>query len=384
MIFSEPALDEQDVEVLDRIRDQRETLKLYTQTNPRRWMGSLRRSTFARAIQGSNSIEGYNATIDEAMAVVEDEPPTDARTETWRAIAGYRAAMTYILQAANDPHFVFSPQFLKSLHFMMTGFDLNAYPGQWRPGSVNVIRAPAGIIVYDAPDVELVVPLIDELIGYLTKEAHASSVVTAAMAHLNLTMIHPFKDGNGRMARALQTFMLAREGIIHPLFSSIEEWLGRNTDAYYAVLAEVGQGRWSPANSAAPWIKFCLKAHFQQASDLIRRNEEYEDLFAIIDDIVNREKLHLRSAVPLFDCALGYRVTNSRYQNDAEVSQHIATRDLKRLSDLELLEPVGEKRGRYYVAGKELREARGRVRREKNIVDPYTLPPRNVNEPTFL
>ncbi len=62
------------------------------------------------------------------------------------------------------------------------------------------------------------------------------------MAHLNLTMIHPFKDGNGRMARALQTLVLSREGIVSPVFSSIEEWLGKNTLPYYNILAETGEG----------------------------------------------------------------------------------------------------------------------------------------------
>ena len=57
------------------------------------------------------------------------------------------------------------------------------------------------------------------------------------------------------MARALQTFVLAREGLIHLLFSSIEEWLGRNTQDYYDVLAEVGEGAWNPANSALPWVR---------------------------------------------------------------------------------------------------------------------------------
>ncbi|NIA03686.1 MAG: hypothetical protein GWP12_04075 [Nitrospirae bacterium] len=64
------------------------------------------------------------------------------------------------------------------------------------------------------------------------------SMVRAGMAHLNLVMVHPFKDGNGRMARALQTLVLARERILAPQFSSIEEYLGRNTPAYYGVLAE--------------------------------------------------------------------------------------------------------------------------------------------------
>jgi Fic family protein len=49
------------------------------------------------------------------------------------------------------------------------------------------------------------------------------------MAHLNLVMIHPFRDGNGRMARCLQSVVLAREGVLSPVFMSVEEYLGRNT-----------------------------------------------------------------------------------------------------------------------------------------------------------
>lgn len=374
MIFTEPELQDEDRRVLHLIRAQRERLRAYTQHNPRRWAGSLRRSTFARAIQGSNSIEGYVASMDEAIAAVDDEPPVDERTETWHAINGYRAALTYIMQAANDQYFEFSKQFLKSLHFMMTGFDLTAFPGQWRPGAVYVVDRKSGETVYTSPDSDLVDPLVQELVRYLSEPKQESSAVKAAMAHLNLTLIHPFKDGNGRMARALQTLVLAREGILHPLFSSIEEWLGRNTEDYYRVLKEVGGGNWSPQNDALPWVRFCLKAHYQQAATLIRRNEEYEDLFDILDDIVDSSKLNPRIAIPLFELSLGFRMTNSRYQNIAEVTHHVASRDLRQLSDLGLIEPRGEKRGRYYLPGSVLQRARERVRRRTVLADPYGLP----------
>ena len=140
MIFAEPALSKEDHKVLEILEGQRRRLRIATQNNPRRWHGTLRKSTLARAIQGSNAIEGYNASMDEAMAAVEDEPPLDEKTETWLAIGGYRAAMTYIMQAAEDSYFEFSRQFLKSLHFMMTGFDLSSRPGQWRPGAVRVVN----------------------------------------------------------------------------------------------------------------------------------------------------------------------------------------------------------------------------------------------------
>ena len=374
MIFAEPTLSQEDHKVLEILEGQRRRLRIETQHNPRRWHGALRRNMFARAIQGSNAIEGYNATMDEAMAVVEDEPALGERTETSRAVNGYRAAMTCIMQAAEDPYFEWSKQFLKGLHFMMTEFDLNAHPGTWRPGAVQVVNHATSVVVYEAPYSDLVDHLVSELVEYLDGQNYDSVVVAAAMAHLNLTMIHPFKDGNGRMARALQTLVLAREGLVHPLFSSIEEWLGRNTQDYYDVLADVGQGAWNPANDALPWVRFCLKAHYQQANTVIRRHEEYEALFSIIEKIVERRRLNERMTVPLFNAAVGMRLTNARYQKETEESSHVAGRDLKALADLALLVPHGEKRGRYYTAGQELRKAREAARRSRTIQDPYELP----------
>ena len=374
MIFAEPTLSREDHKVLDILEAQRRRLRIETQHNPRRWHGTLRKSTFARLIQGSNAIEGYNASMDEAMAAVEDEPPLDVKTETSLAINGYRTAMTYIMKAAEDPYFEFSKQFLKSLHFMMTEFNLKSHPGTWRPGTVQVVNHTTGAVVYEAPYSDLVDLLVGELVEYLDSESHQSVVVAAAMAHLNLTMIHPFKDGNGRMARALQTLVLAREGVIHPLFSSIEEWLGRNTQEYYNVLAEVGEGMWNPSNSALPWVKFCLKAHYQQANTMIRRHEEYEALFDNVEKIIERERLNLRMTIPLFNAALGIKVTNSRYQEETEQSSHVSGRDLKVLTDLEILVPHGEKRGRYYTAGRELQDVRVKTRHAKTVLDPYRLP----------
>ena len=373
MIFSEPDIDVADHDVLDLIENQRKRLALHTQHSPRRWTGSLRRQTFARAIQGSNSIEGYNATLDEAIAAIADEPPADERTETWFAINGYRAAMTYVMQAARDPYFEFSKQFLKSLHFMMIGHDMTKNPGQWRPGAIRVVNEQTGEQVYEGPDVEIVDALISELVEYVRDATTRGQLIKASIAHLNLAMIHPFSDGNGRMARALQTLVLASDGLLNPVYSSIEEWLGRNTNEYYAVLSETGQGEWTPQNPTLKWVRFCLKAHYQQAATLIRRSEEYGDLFNKIEEIIAREKLDERVAVPLFDSALGLRLTNARYQEDADVSLNIAWRDLRKLSDLGLLKPQGATKGRWYAAGQELVEVRNLVRINRPLEDPYQI-----------
>lgn len=374
MIFRPPTLTSADHAVLALLDRQRQRLRAFTDHAPRRWMGSLRRTTMARAIQGSNSIEGYHATLDQAVEAVEGGPTLDERSETWLAITGYRNALTYILQAAQDPFFEFSRQFLKSLHFMMLGHDMSKSPGRWRPGPVSVIREPGGEEVYVAPEAGLVDDLIRDLVATLRQPGAEPLQVRAAMAHLNLTMIHPFRDGNGRMARALQTLVLAQDGLLHPVFASIEEWLGRNTDAYYAILAETGQGRWNPDRDTLPWVRFCLRAHHQQAETLIRRNEEYEALYRALEILVaGRRGIPDRALLPLFDAALGLRLTNQRYRSDAEVSELAASRDLKRLVDAGLIEAHGEKRGRFYRAAAPLRALRRDPKSRPPLADPYRL-----------
>ena len=107
---------------------------------------------------------------------------------------------------------------------------------------------------------------------------------------------------------------------------------------------------------------------------MIRRYEEYGSVYGSIEGIIRREGLNERMTIPLFNAALGIRVTNSRYQKETEVSSYVAGRDLKHLTDLEILVPHGETRGRYYLPGRELQEARERARRERIVLDPYELP----------
>jgi Fic family protein len=233
--------------------------------------------------------------------------------------------------------------------------------------------------MYQAPGADEVPGLMDELIDQLQENISAPVIVRAAMAHLNLTMIHPFSDGNGRMARALQTLVLARDGAPNPIFSSIEEWLGRNRQAYYDVLALVGKGSWHPENDALPWIRFCVRAHYQQMTTIIKRNEEMANVWQEIVKLVDYRKLPTRCEMPLVDAAYGRRITRPSYINEAstneakEITEFIASRDLRRLSELGLLIPHGEKRGRYYLGSAELRQIRERTRDTSPMPDPYEL-----------
>ena len=369
MLFKTPHLNSREHKVGEEILSIRDSLR-YAISSTQRWVGLLRRNTFARAIQGSNSIEGYNVTADDAIAAVEGEEPLSAEKETWAAVTGYRGAMTYVVQLSNDPYFSYSEGLIRSLHFMMLSYDLSKHPGRWRPGPIVVRNEQSGEKVYEGPDAESIAPLMNELVEHLNAQSPCPSMVRAAMGHLNLVMIHPFADGNGRMARCLQTLVLAREGIIDPWFSSIEEYLGRNTQAYYDVLAAVGKGIWSPKSDARPWLHFCLTAHYRQAKILLRRSKEMRRIWDELEQEIRKFDFPERVQLALSDATLGFRVRNATYRSAAQISESLASRDLKLLVDHGFLKPDGEKRGRAYVASPMLKAIRERTREPRVPDDP--------------
>lgn len=369
MLFRTPDLDASNLRAIQRIRRLQDTLAYAIGGLPRRWQGLLRRSALARAIRGSNSIEGYEIAVDDAMAVAVGEPPLDTGADALAAVQGYQSAMTYVLQLAADPEFAYSSSLVRSLHFMMMQHDLSKNPGRWRPGQIFVRDDEQQTVVYEGPPAEDVSELMGELMQELNSESATHPMVRAAMGHLNLVMIHPFSDGNGRMARCVQTLILARSGTLAPQFSSIEEYLGANTQDYYRVLADVGAGAWNPQCDARPWIRFNLTAHFRQATTLLRRAREMERLWNELDAELVKSGLPDRTIFALADAALGWRVRNGTYRPHAELSDQVAGRDLALCVRAGYLSPKGEKRGRYYVAAPTLMIIRERIREPRAAND---------------
>lgn len=378
MVYEIPDIGLEEGAALEKIDQLRRELRFYV-AEPRRWVGSVRRVLGARAIQGSNSIEGYNVSVEDVVAAIDGDEPADAQLEDWQAVLGYRRAMTYVLQLAQDDHFQYTPGLIRSLHFMMTEYSLEASPGLWRSGPIWIRNDATGEVVYEGPDAEDVPVLIDDLVGQLDRAPDAPPMVRGAMAHLNLAMIHPFRDGNGRMARCLQTLILARDRILAPEWSSIEEYLGVNTEPYYRILAATGQGRYSPQNDARPWVRFCLEAHYIQASSVLRRVRESERMWVEIETLATSARLPERAMTALFDAALGLRVRNSSYRgglrrfDSEEISNQVATTDLRAMVRAGLLDQRGKKRGTFYVATKPLIDIRERVRSDRQRLDAASL-----------
>jgi Fic family protein len=369
VLYTAPPLTIEDDAVLGEIHQMRKDLR-YVLRMPRRWEGGLRRSALARNIQGSNSIEGYVVAEDDAAAAIDDEEPFSADEKTFLEIQGYRQALGYVLAMSDADYATFDTTELRAMHYMMLSHDLPKSPGRYRKGPIYVSDERANEVVYTAPEAAGVPALMEALAASLHTGHGSDPIVRSAMAHLNLVMIHPFRDGNGRMARALATLVLSRSDIGEPEFSSIEEWLGANTEDYY---------------SAHLWLAFILRAHHIQAQTLARRVAEAGQTWAELEELTAEHGLHERALDPMYDAVLGYRTRRSAYAKRAEVTEQSATRDLAALTAAGIMAAHGTGRGRHYVAGPVLREIAERRRSaRKPVRDPYPWMRPRLAEPAAL
>ncbi len=366
MIYQPPSLTALDRQVLADIRACHDGLHSYL-FRPRRWYGTLSRVMMARAVHGSTSIEGYRSTVAETAAILDGEDVPHLDADTPRAIAAYRDAMTYVLALTDEdePPPAMDATLIKSLHYLMTAYDWAKRPGKWRKGEVWV-HNNEGAVVYTPPDRDELESLIDELVHQVNDDG-PDPLIKAAMAHLNLTLIHPFEDGNGRMARCLQSFVLAQH-TRHPHFMSIEEDLGRRTSQYYRALQDTAAGSWSPTRSTRPWIEWCLTAHLRQAHRTRWRLDWTEALWSACEDLARKHGLNERTVGPLMDAAYGRTFARSTYlhivhqSHGDSLSDIAASRDLRAMVSADLLVPIGAGRGRRYEASVQLKHLRHEMR----------------------
>lgn len=165
--------------------------------------------------------------------------------------------------------------------------------------------------------------------------------------------VRRWRDGNGRISRLVQSLVLAREGLLAPAFVSIEEYLGRHTPEYYAVLQQIQGGQYQPARDASAWVAFCVEAHVAQARQRLAQLEGGAARWAVFEELVASRGWPDRLVIALDQSALG-GTDRSLYEREADVSPATASNDVRRLLDAGLVTQRGRGRSTRYFASDSL------------------------------
>ena len=321
---------------------------------PLRWVGPLRRSVRASSVESSTSIEGFSVGPSEAEALVSGPSSAKPENESQMAVASYGRAMDHVAAMASDPSFRWLDRVILDLHFDACYFQPDKSPGRWRTGPIGVTGSD-GSLEFQGPEAAEVAGLMGEIVEWLENgDPDAHVVVRAAMAHLHVTSVHPFRDGNGRVARIVQSLVLAREGLVSPEFSSIEEYLGENTPAYHAALRAAQDGGYRPELDATSWVEFCVEAHIVQARRRLAQVSEAAARWGRLEAMVGDRAWPERLTIALEQSVIGGS-DRARYRKEAEISMPTASSDFRRLLDAGLVEQMGKGRNTRYRASEALR-----------------------------
>jgi Fic family protein len=319
------------------------------------WLGSLRRQWRASSAESSIEIEGFHVPADEMIAVASGDTPPDPTDDDRMALSCYARAMDHVGVMAHDPVFRWVDRVVLDLHFDACHFQKDKEPGRYRRGGIEVTRPGGGPPAYVGPPFDDVPTLMGEVVDWLEQgDLDVHVAVRAAMAHLHVVSVHPFRDGNGRISRIVQSLVLAREGVLAPEFISIEEYLGHNTEAYYAILQETQGGTYQPERDSTPWVRFCIQAHLEQAHRRLEQIAEAERRWSFLEGVVERRSWPDRLVIAL-EQSLVQGVDRGSYASEADVSAPTASNDLRRLVDAGLVVQRGKGRTTRYVASEALR-----------------------------
>lgn len=194
-----------------------------------------------RSVHHGTHIEGNELDFDQAEKVMLGQPIV-ARPRDIQEVINYRKVVEYIDKVQAKDNAYIDDDLIKSLHQMTVEKILDvARCGVYRSTQVVIKNSLTGQVTFTPPPAVAVPVQVQELMDFInkTKPDDIHPVLKAAAVHYELARIHPFVDGNGRVSRALSTFILFKEGYDIRKFFSLEEYFDSDAIRYYDALQSV-------------------------------------------------------------------------------------------------------------------------------------------------
>lgn len=226
--------------------------------------------------------------------------------------------------------------------------------GAWRDdakGPMQVVSGPLGKerVHYEAPSADRVREEMKKFLGWLENDNSTDLVLKAGVAHLWFVTIHPFDDGNGRIARAIADMVLARSERSPQRFYSMSAQIRQERKAYYEILEATQKGelditRW------LEWFLECLGRAFDRAEMILAavlNKARFWESFAEVE-LNERQREMVNRLLNGFEGKL----TSSKWAKFTECSQDTALRDIEDLirKDVLVKDSAGGRSTSYSLA----------------------------------
>jgi Fic family protein len=209
------------------------------------------------SITASSAIEGVIVPDVHRAETIIAGRTQHLRNRDEQELAGYRDALDHLFQRDWQP---LNVGLLLHLHRLLFGHTV-IDGGRFKSSDNLVVdRAADGSSVRFRPVAAAQTPsYVEDLVdgyGSATTEASHHPVLLAGLFVLDLTVIHPFEDGNGRVARAITNALLSAAGYGAVRFISMEQLIAESADDYYAALLASTHGWHTDESDPWPWLDY--------------------------------------------------------------------------------------------------------------------------------
>lgn len=268
------------------------------------------------------------------------------------AMAGMRPASRYVdgvvemqLDATQNYNNPLSSERLFGWHNVLfpTGISglYRIEVGKYRSGEMQVVSGAMGKerVHYQAPSAERVPAEMERFISWINNEEDTDAVLKAAIAHLWFVSIHPFDDGNGRIARALTDMLLARSENTGKRFYSVSAEMKLLQKEYYAVLERTQHGD-GDITEWLLWFLHCfeqaLNATEKTLSSVLRKADFWERNRDMSFNERQRKLINMQ-----FDGFFG-KLSTGKWSKIAKCSTDTALNDIRDLVEKGILKKSEE------------------------------------------
>ncbi len=311
----------------------------------------FQKDALARSIHHGTHIEGNELNLNQAEKVMMGEQVA-GRDRDIQEVINYRKVMDKIgASAVSSQSPEVKEEFIKDLHGLTVEKILTPERcGEYRSTQVVVKNSLTGEVTF-RPPLPIAVPIqVRELVEFINDSGDIHPVLKSGSVHYEVARIHPFVDGNGRVARALSTYILFQEGYDIRKFFSLEEYFDRDAAAYYEALQSVGKSE----GDLTMWLEYFTQG---LAIELSKIKDKIEKISV---DATLKERL---GGTPLLLSErqlkiMEYIQKTGYLQNQAfsslfpMVSEDTVLNELKALLNAGIVKKSGKTKGAKYIIAK--------------------------------
>lgn len=234
------------------------------------WEAKFREDAMVRTVHHGTHIEGNELNYTEAEKVLAGATIV-GRERDIQEVLNYRSVLRFIEEYNNS---AVTQETLKHIHSLTVNRILpDEVVGEYRRTQVVVKNSQTGEITFRPPPAIEIPFLLDTFLTWFneTKPEDMHAVLKSGIMHYEVVRIHPFLDGNGRVARAAATLALFKEGYDIKRFFSLEEYYDREPLAYYEALQSVAKN----GGNVTAWLEYFTEG---LAIELTRIKEKVKSL----------------------------------------------------------------------------------------------------------